>query len=384
MITIKIDKKQYATHHHILAFITSYTRLNMLEIMKNIEGELTKVILDGIYYRGEVNDVVIPHKLDKELKTHLGFREHWYYPTMIDTSNWAKYNSNFDGNCVLAGAGGTGKTYSVYNYKGLIKPLYVVPSHILGKHMRTEYNCDYTTINRLVGDDCVSYKEMCREPHTILIDELTMTNKPLIEKAIAMYPDSLILLAGDIDDTQWYQCRNGTEGLFNEVFMPKMGLKENDSSLWRYLYYTDDKRSKDEEIKNLKKSIRKQMKDIFETGGIGEAKTLELFIEQNYKVVDFCDAVKEFRTGDIWLAGTHRTNKNLLSNGVISGYINNKKEINYNKEGDARGSFTIHSYQGLTIEKEKVFISLDTFEYAMLYTAVSRCCNMNQIVFVRD
>lgn len=374
MISVKLDHKHYNTYHHILAFITSYTRLNMLEVMSKIDGELIKVILDGIYYRGEVQDVVIPHHKDKELKTHLGFREFWYYPTMLNLNNWAKYNNDFDGNAILAGAGGTGKTYSVYHYKGLIKPLYVVPSHILGKKMRDTYGCDYTTINRLIGDDCQSYKEMFKEPHTILIDELTMTNKPFIEKAINMYPNSLILLAGDIDENKrWFQCRNGDANNYNEIFMP------ND---WKYIYYTNDRRSKDDKIRALKQDIRNQMIANFKDGGLTEAMLLKDHILLNYNTMSFENAIKEFKSGDIWIAGTHKTNKCLIENGVVSGYINNKKEINFNGEGEKRGSFTIHSYQGLTIEKERVFISLDLFEYAMLYTAISRCSYFNQITFV--
>jgi hypothetical protein len=379
-IIIKQDKKNYNTYHHIFAFITSYTRLNMLEIMRKVEGDLVKVILDGLYYRGEIADVVIPHKNDKDIKRHLGFREFWYYPSEIEVK-WKKYNCmfggncirKFDGNCILSGAGGTGKTYSVYTNKSLIKPLYVVPSHILGKKMRDTYGCDYTTIQRLVGDGCISYKEMYREPHTILIDELTMIGREMILKAIEMYPRSLILIAGDIDKKQWYQCRNGNGNVPTELFMPQD---------WRYVEYTTDFRSKDPQIKELKQSVRNKMVEIFETGGLAESMILNDFIKSNYPVLKFDDAVLQFNTGDIWIAGTHATNKKLLDSGVVSGYINSKKQINFDCEGEKRGSFTIHSYQGLTIEKEKVFISLDNFEYAMLYTAISRCCYFHQIVFV--
>ena len=65
-----------------MAFITSYTRINMLEIMENIEGELVKVILDGIYYKGTINEVDIPYK-DKELKKHSGFGDSWYTESII-------------------------------------------------------------------------------------------------------------------------------------------------------------------------------------------------------------------------------------------------------------------------------------------------------------
>jgi hypothetical protein len=372
MIIITQNKKNYNTYHHILAFITSYTRLNMLEIMRKVKGDLVKVILDGLYYRGEICDVAIPHKNDKDLKTHIGFREFWYHPSEIEVK-WKKYNSKFDGNCILSGAGGTGKTYSIYTNKSLIKPLYVVPSHILGKKMRDTYGCDYTTIQRLIGDDCVSYKEMYKEPHTILIDELTMIDKKMIIKAIEIYSSSLIIIAGDIDKKRWYQCRNGNGEIQTELFMPQD---------WRYVEYTTDFRSKDNEIKILKQSVRNKMVEIFETGGRAESMILNEFIKANYPVVNFNDAVSKFQVGDIWIAGTHTTNKKLLDCGIVSGYINSKKQINFNGEGEKRGSFTIHSYQGLTIEKEKVFISLDNFEYAMLYTAISRCCYFHQIVFV--
>jgi hypothetical protein len=56
LITIKVPKLSYSTKHHIFAFITAYTRINMLELMKNIDGKLYKVILDGIYYSGEINN----------------------------------------------------------------------------------------------------------------------------------------------------------------------------------------------------------------------------------------------------------------------------------------------------------------------------------------
>ena len=103
--------------------------MNMLDMMEKVEGSLVKVVLDGLYYRGELSDVEIPHKINKDMKKHLGFRDCWYYPSEVDCGNWTQYNANFDGSCVLSGAGGTGKSYSVLTDKGIINPLYVVPAH---------------------------------------------------------------------------------------------------------------------------------------------------------------------------------------------------------------------------------------------------------------
>lgn len=376
MIIVKVYKKSYYTTHHILAFITSYTRLNMFDIMRKIDGDLVKVILDGIYFRGEIPDVEIPISEDKKLKKHIGFRDAWYYPSLLDTKGWATYNKALDGSCVLAGAGGTGKSYSVLTDKGFINPLYVVPSHLLGRKCRQKYGCNYTTINKLIGMDCRSFKDTHYEPATIFIDELTMIEGEWIEKAIHMYPNSLMFIAGDIDEKQWFQCRNGHPGQFSSIWIP--GEK------WRYVYYTNDMRSKDEELKAFKMDIRREMKAVFTDGNQMDAVRINYYVKKNYKTVPFEEAVKMFQPGDYWIAGTHKTNEKLLERGVVSGYINKNKEIVQEDEVGAvkRGSFTTHSFQGLTIETERLFVSLDFFEYAMLYTSISRVCNFNQIVLV--
>lgn len=369
IIVVKIPKKSYKTTHHILGFITSYTRINMLEIMKNIKGDLVKVILDGIYFRGELPDVKVPHHL-KETKEHLGFRDAWYYPSEL-TCNWATYNKELDGNCVLIGSGGTGKSYSILKNKSIINPLYVVPSHLLGRKCRAEYGCDYTTIHKLIGEECLPFKDTHREPGVIFIDELTMIESDWIDKAIKMYPNSLIYVAGDIDKKQWFQCRNGYEGNFSKVWIPN----------WRMVNYENDMRAKDEQLKAFKVDIRNAMKHYFTDGGKTDASRINMYVKKNYPTVEMSDAMKMFQPGDVWIAGTHKTNDKLLQNGIVSGYIKNK-EMN-ETDGVQRGSFTTHSFQGLTIDSKKLFVSLDFFEYAMFYTSISRVRNMSQLVIVK-
>jgi len=371
IIVIRNPKKSYYTTHHILAGITSYTRMNMLELMREVKGELIKVILDGIYFRGELPHVELPCG-KKEVKQHIGFRSAWYYPSEIDCSKWPVYESRFDGNVVLAGAGGTGKSHSVFNDKGIINPLYVVPSHVLGRASKEKYGCNYTTIHKLIGIECRSFKETHYEPGVIFLDELTMIDAPWVDKMISMYPRSLIFLAGDIDGNQWYQCRNGKPGAFSTIW---------NNSTWRYETYMQDWRSKDEELRTFKQDIRSEMKRIFTNGGDIDSRRMNHFVSN--RAIGFFDAVSEFRTGDVWIAGTHSTNEKLLAMGVVSGYINANKEIVYSGEGEKRGSFTTHSFQGLTIPTQRVFISLDFFEYAMLYTSISRVCTMGQLIFVQ-
>jgi hypothetical protein len=354
MIMIRVKKLSYTTNHHILAFITSYTRINMIEMMEAVDGELVKVILDGIYYTGTMGDVNVPFK-NKEIKMHLGFGEGWYFPSEINVDDLPEFDERFDGNCVLAGAGGCGKSYSVFNYGGFTDVLYVVPSHFLGgdKH--------YTTIHRLIGIDCQSYRDMYKLPSVIFIDELTMIESEWIEKAIELYPECQIIIGGDIDKKQWYQCRNGYVGHFSKIWMGKG---------WRFVEYNNDYRALDNDLKNLKCDVRREMKRIF-TGNDIDTTAMKMYIKKRVKVIKFDEAISMTNENDIWIAGTHKTEKMLKDKGILCNY-----------KGTTKSSFTIHSFQGQTIEDQRVFIKLDLFEYAMLYTALSRVRRYEQLIFV--
>ncbi len=479
MISVRIPKKAYKTRHHILAFITSYTRMNLLDTMRKVNGSLVKVVLDGLYYRGELPDIALPIHKNKKNIIHVGFREHWYYPARSSVSDWEAFDESLDvpagyvrNVCVLTGAGGTGKSHSVLVRKSIPRVLYVVPTNVLGRKMRAKWGCDYTSIHKLIGVDNGDYK--CRpffedhyEPAVVFIDELTMIEKGWVVKALEMYPRTKFYIAGDIDQDRWYQCRNGHPGKFSEVWLPTSiitgafvhrqpmndpafeyntrtpgetcgyCLECKDSFCWdtfvwdydatqlctkcytpetkhrmdlkylgtnpvvhpeqprsggvevinKYYYckpYTTDYRAKDAKLRAFKESIRVAMRTMFTDGGQIDANRISAFVRKHFPITPFDEAVKMFETGDIWIAGTHKTNEKLLKSGVVSGYINSHKEIvdEPDEKSQKRGSFTTHSFQGLTLETERVFVSLDFFEYAMLYTSISRVCNMSQLVIV--
>jgi hypothetical protein len=223
---------------------------------------------------------------------------------------------------------------------------------------------------------CQPFGETHYKPGVIFIDELTMIEGEWIQKALQMYPNAVFYIAGDIDEKQWYQCRNGHPGEFSSVWIPKN---------WRYVYYTNDMRSKDEQLKAFKSDVRQFMKSVFTNGNQTDATRVAEYVKQKYPTVCFDQATAMFAAGDVWIAGTHKTNDALLKKGIVSGYINHNKEIVSDEQPGAvkRGAFTTHSFQGLTIETQRVFMSLDFFEYAMLYTSISRVCNYSQIVLVR-
>jgi hypothetical protein len=87
LITIKMPVKNVFTTHHILAFITSYTRIQMLQAMSLFSyDQLVKVVMDGIYFRGEM-----PEELSwfaaKEMKEH-SCLEFWYDNVDVNELIW--------------------------------------------------------------------------------------------------------------------------------------------------------------------------------------------------------------------------------------------------------------------------------------------------------
>jgi hypothetical protein len=371
LVTIKKPMKHSLTGHHILGGLTAYVRIQMMEAMKCFEpSQLVRVVMDGIYYCGKK-----PSELD------------WFSDKKVITSTsstpWYKTEevsefppmSRVIGNTLLTGQGGSGKTYSVFNDKGFNNVLFVSPSHILGQDVHERYGAKYTTIHKLIGIQSGKYKarpyyEDNRVPPVIFIDEITQIDASWIDKAFKMYPKSLILLAGDIDkDGRWFQCRSGDGNEWNTIWKP-VGVQ--------IIEFLEDRRSRDPKLKAIKLLIRDVMRacDL----DIG-AYQMEMWMKKNLPISKF-----EFVAGDTCIAGTHRTNEKLLELGVVSGYYKDGGHIStVDKPGyKKRGSFTVHSYQGKTIESGSVWIFIDDlFEYAMPYTALSRPVNFSQIKFVR-
>jgi hypothetical protein len=366
LVTIKKPVKQCFTAHHILGALTAYTRIQMMEAMRQFEpSNLVRVVLDGIYYKGEKPAGLAWFK-DKDVKVtedSMG----WYADEEVPV---APPLCNIVGNSLLTGQGGSGKTYSVFMNPGFNTILYVSPSHILGQDVHQKYKAKYTTIHKLIGIDCRPYCEEFRVPPVIFVDEITQIDAAWIDKVFELYPESLILLAGDVDNTgRWFQCRSGGGEEWNTIWTPK------DVDVIEYL---DDRRSRDDDLKALKLNIRNVMAQCDLENGLYQ-------MEEWARKLPISEFV--FVPGDTCIAGTHRTNAKLLEKGIVSGYYKKGGAVsdvplpNFEK----RGSFTIHSYQGKTIETGSIWIFIDDlFEYAMLYTAVSRAVNRSQIKFVRS
>lgn len=336
---VTIPNKHVNTNHHIFGFLTSYVRITMLEEMLKIPIEdLYGVQLDAIYTTRNISN---PLFREKPIKTFEPTGKYWY----SDVAESFDFQENgITENSLLSGQGGTGKTYSIMKDKGYLNVVYVVPEHSIGKNEES-----HVTIHKLVGAGCeplyTSYI-----PNVILIDEITMIHADMVKQALELYPHSLILLAGDIDNRQHYQCRGGYTNNYMPIYKNTLPIVE----------FTIDRRSNTETLKTMKLEIRNEMKKIFTDGGIEDTRKMRKFMEK-YSFITLEEARSQYKEGDTFMCSTHKVMDQLQ---------------NYNPRG-------VHEFQGKTIETGKVFITSDWFEYAMPYTAVSRVRSHEQIIFCK-
>jgi hypothetical protein len=372
LATIKTPLENVYTSHHIFGAITAYTRIQMMEAMRQFEPmQICRVVMDGIYYNGAK-----PSNLDwfknKPGRVSASYTAPWFSDVRsFDASPMTQIINN----SVLLGQGGAGKTYSILNDKGFINVMYVSPTNVLGFQTSAKYNgCRWTTINKLIGIECVPYYKESPSPSIILADEISMYSIKSINAIRDMYPQSLLLFAGDIDlNGHAYQCTMN-DGTKKAIIWKPDGVD--------IIRYENDYRSKDNELKTLKLRIREKMDQIHD-----EEINAMIMKAWALKNLTISDSIIDFVEGhDTVIAGTHNTNKKLLEGGVVSGWYKKGGHISSTSiEGyEKRGSFTIHSYQGQTIETGNVWIVIDDmFDYAMLYTAVSRCIHFEQLRFVK-
>jgi len=341
MAKISIKHKNVFTKHHLFSFITSYTRIVMMEEMLKFDiKNLSAITLDGLYFKGKAPKNLIPSFRPKRSSMPISTSHLWYIPTTNETV--FPLLTPFNQNTFLEGAGGSGKTHAILNDKGFNNVLYASPTHELGKDKVLEYSLKhYTTIHRLIGEKCRSYKEEYGMPPVIFVDELTQIESSFITRLIDLYPDSLIFIAGDVDgEGRHFQCKYS-----NQIWKPSFPI----------IQFNEDYRAKTNTLKQMKQALRNYMKTD------PTAYEIKEYVKLNYPLTKKETAISNFTDQDVWIAGTHK-------------YI---KTLPFKVH-------TTHSYQGKTISSPtKLYISIDDmFEHTMFYTAMSRVQSDQQIIVV--
>jgi hypothetical protein len=294
----------------------------------------------------------------------------------------------------IGGKGGSGKTTSLINGLTNKNICYTSTCWNLISGMKSKYPSiiGYSLPN-LTGK-CGSVKT---EKHNnnnikyIIIDELTLISKKIIDDIISEYPDIFIFLVGDIrQDGFYFQC-----SINNNIINPS-------SYDLQYVEYTESfrfERELDDRLDNVRELMIRFKDDPDRNEKLSYY--IKWFFSENCK--DLKDIT--FNDRDIGISDLNDLkNENILSNYFIERgakpqyYIKNTifnkmqwkgqklDSIPDHKNYECKLFKTIHSFQGLDLDNDnKIIIAvMSNFDYNLFYTALSRAKRCDQIVIIND
>ena len=466
---IRISKPQasHFNHVHMYAYITAYSRTNLInQILKFNERDIIAVHLDSVIINPSIpNNIIEPllnknyriksdkhifvrqlNRVDKSAFPFDAFTKH----TLDNLLSNVAIDSNNDlikhSLTLVSGAGGCAKTYStIKTLSNSSSTIITFPSNSLRAAKRDEIqqmknnniipkNANVKTgtwMSLGVGFTPNGSKPLNTHnqyPDTLVIDEITMMSKALLNEIINMYKSKVnqIILLGDleIDDERdrihYYQIKNDVlnyeddvqkiNGVLHNIHQIKLSksyrFKEHDPINQVCQILRDD-------IKNNKSyNINSIMTNLLSSNLINIENNIikQSTIKAEYKKDDIvltsritckyckdtgikcpkkheCTAMVQRYTNILWCE------KNDIKKWYVTKQVNRESGIYYKSTiidhdiGPAacckRLSYTIHSFQGTTVKDNNVFIDCVGSNYQTLYTSISRATSISQIKFIQ-
>lgn len=400
--TIQFNKKYIYHKRHIASQILSYQRIILLEQLLNMDyNKLVRVCVDGIYFKDhncKLNETFL-YKTKKtfnnsETDLYLSqiFNEYDFETEICNTTKFLPTAEprDFYKTELFLGGGGCGKTHRNLIDGGLINVCFVAPSWKLSSKKKEEFSHISSSVLHRFTHEPYSM-ELINKYNVLIIDEGSMINE-LEKQFIMKNSKSKLIFCGDLgfqlppvisnDDKKFIMKNNLSMDLLNEMNTEgfenieecKTNFRSgNDKQLMKIINYLRDviKLEKQpplhyvyNQIKNKFKSITKdELKKIYNkkdliicSENVLKDEYTEIFKDiQKYKVIE---------------------NSRDFKNGTIVYEKVDKVKM------DLQHGYTIHSIQGETATT-KLFIDMKKQKsIRMLYTAISRAKELNQIYFI--
>jgi hypothetical protein len=424
LIFVKKNNETQFTHYHIYSYIHSYTKCLILEqLFKMDYKDIFGIKVDSIVYKGnyELNEnfsnketniesMVEDDNLDDGLDYGTDvevIRPGHYRPFFIncgDDSYQFKKPFLYTGDHIyqnkifIGGQGGTGKSESLLTNLEPSETVYTTICWNLINSMRGKYGCRGYSIPKILGENMGKKCEMISEDtfnkiKNLVIDEATMISNEILKKLFVKFPHINIFIIGDIN-------KNGQP--FQLMIEPDI-IKKFDGL--QYVEYTVNFRH-DKILNDKLLKLRQKMIELYNKKD--NIKQIVEYIKSEFKNhfinkedIIFNDNIIGISTNNE--LGTCSTNINEyfidkgtkpryiykytdLKNGYFKGCPVDDKFINDDKFKNKEMNLfkSVHSMQGLTIELgKKLLINMDNvFHFNLLYTALSRCRSLDQILFI--
>ena len=216
-ICMVYPKKSVYHSSQVAAYVTAYTRLNVLEQLIQFDTEqIVRVCVDGIYYRprkfNQLNTDVenlIQEYVGQTFTNTFRSKDDMTFMNKESESGYTSgyYDGVFKG-CMTPrdgsykteahiGVGGGGKTHANLVDTGLQRVLYVAPSWKLARNKSEGYDCNVSVTPKILTDPD-SIGQTLKHYNVLIIDECSMITNHGKESLMKHFGRMLIIFCGDI------------------------------------------------------------------------------------------------------------------------------------------------------------------------------------------
>lgn len=390
--------KDYATHKtHIMAQITAYQRLNMLEQLLNMNyDDIIRICVDGIYYydhKFKINDIFRDKHQERNFKNTAGKQylsrvdrevEGFWKPTAQPREFYKKQ--------LFLGGGGCGKTHINLTDEGLINVIYIAPSWKLASYKKKEFNnLNVSVLHRLVNEPYSS--EIIKKYNNYIIDEASFI-KQYEKEFIFNNCGGKMIFCGDLGFQLQPVISQHDRKLVSTNKIKKTDIMEMNKSGFDNITYcnTNYRSGSCKKLMKILSTLREMIKNNF-NGDLDEV--IEVMKKQT-NTINKQQLKLQYIKEDLILSSENyicdeytETFKHLEKYRIEKNSRDyNNGEIVYKKidkiDMVLKHGFTIHCIQGETASNKLYIDATKNKSLRMLYTAISRARTIEQIIFITE
>jgi hypothetical protein len=350
---ITTSKPEIEVCPQILNARSLYSLSVNLDIALKYPHSVALITLDSIGLTERIYEPLYKLKLKRHLNSQFPITVPLDYPPSLDYSflmtphvprpTIRKVN-------YVVGMGGSGKTYTKVHTLNANRISLSSPTKQFRDQCKEDYpHLPHIMTHHIAGKlGITSLQSAYKKEGIFLVDEFTQRTQKELDEIQEFHPESIFFFIGDVCQETGipYQC-------YNEHQRGRYHLMNVETEF-------NDRRSNNEETKELKRGMRKIMTDSF----------------KNPKYHKFLQVDKMIRYISSFIPYADRDS----SQNII---ISSNWAKSFYTEDDVSGiPSTCHKIQGATIEN-KFQIDLSTMSLQQIYTAVSRCRDHRNITLIR-
>jgi len=371
-VTYEAERSDHMAH--VAGYITAHTRIQVFDQILAMElDKILRIASDAIYYIDHEFPITGVFREQAELmKTNFAGMHYVgvdrYNGHYLDLAPKRPYNKVE----YHEGPGGSGKTHYNLHDPGLIRVLYVAPTHKLARAKYAETGIRSVVCARLCSPNPEKWQSLSKFYNVLVIDEVSMMTWSTQETILNRFPNHRILFCGDMCQLPHFDGSSFKVPGFDPTRATKIGHKTNYRVTCPHLLSLLTKMRENIDVQGYAREIACEFKQM-------SAKRIAENYTADDMLLSYANATKDRLT-------------KLLSEkeGIQSKWIVTEKNAKY-CNGDIvigakpqatceiRHAFTVHSVQGETVDNNLFVCNEVLVDNRLAYTAFSRARRYDQI-----